>query len=131
MAESTKRFDWRPLLASTIGSTREPVREELLPKWESDRQDVLLALAEVDYRLNGHTKCSVCRAPVRAAMRTVCVNESGTTWEYGCLCRRCLEAEKAFCRRVTSYIAGAVFDEFVNRGELVARPQHAGNKVAA
>lgn len=131
MSEPVKEIDWTQLLASMSGSSQKAVSEELLPKRDSDRQEVLLALADIDHRLYGHGKCNVCRAPVRAVMRTVCVNEAGTTWEYRCLCRRCLEAEKAYCRKVTSYIAGVVFDEFVNREELVARPQTVNDTAAA
>ena len=102
-----------------------------MPKRESDRQEVLLAIAEIDHRLRGNVKCVGCGAPVRAVMRTVSVDDSGQTHEYECLCRRCLEAEKAYSRKVTSYVAGVVFDESVNRKEPVPRPQTASGKAAA
>lgn len=92
-----------------------------LPARQSERQELLLTIAEIGYRLYGHTKCSMCRAPVRAAMRSVGIDGQGRTFTYRCLCRRCLEGEKAYCRRLTSYVAGVIFDEYVNPRPLVAR----------
>lgn len=131
MDELNTGVDWRQILASTAGSSRAPLNEGQLPKKETERREVLLAVAEIDHRLRGNSKCGVCRAPVRAAMRTVGVDDSGKSWEYECLCRRCLEAEKAYCRKVTSYVAGVVFDESVNRKELVPRPRPVGDRAAA
>ncbi|HUR37430.1 MAG TPA: hypothetical protein VM009_06415 [Terriglobales bacterium] len=124
--EPLKGIDWKALLAASGA-----VLEGLLPKRETDRQEVLLALAEVDHRLRGNGRCEVCRAPVRAIMRTVSRDEAGQTREFGCLCRRCLEAEKAYSRQVTSYLSGVVFDDFVNKKDLVPRPQDANGKAAA
>ncbi|HUS18467.1 MAG TPA: hypothetical protein VMZ25_02355 [Terriglobales bacterium] len=128
--DAVRSFDWKHLLSVTTGSASDSIPAELLPKRETERQEVLLALAEINHRLRGNGKCHVCRAPVRAIMRTVGVDDAGRSWEYECLCRRCLEAEKAYCRKVTSYIAGVVFDEYENRKELVERVRPAG-KVAA
>ena len=130
MSDPTHPIDWNRLLGFTTGSSDQATPEELLPARQTDRQEVLLALADIDHRLHGNGRCSVCRAPVRAIMRTVGVDDAGQTWEYACLCRRCLEAEKAYCRKVTSYVAGAVFDEDVNRKELVVRPRPAGQAAA-
>ncbi len=133
MSEPLTRVDWRKLLAFTAAGSndsRTPVDEELLPKREGDRQEVLLAIAEIDHRLRGNCKCVGCGAPVRAVMRAVAVDDSGQTHEYECLCRRCLEAEKMYSRKVTSYVAGVVFDEYVNRKELVPRPQSASVQAA-
>lgn len=133
MLEPLTQVDWRKLLACTTaasGEARPPLEEGLLPKRESDRQEVLLAIAEIDHRLRGNVKCVGCNAPVRAVMRTVSVDESGQTHEYECLCRRCLEAEKAYSRKVTSYVAGVVFDETVNRKEVVRRPRSVNTKAA-
>lgn len=123
--------DWRQVLASTAGSLQAPLNEGQLPKTDSERKEVLLAVAEIAHRLRGNSKCDVCRAPVRAVMRTVGIDDAGRSYEYECLCRRCLEAEKAYCRKVTSYVSGVVFDESVNRKELVSRPRPVGDRAAA
>lgn len=122
-------FDWRRVIASA--GTTGVLDEALLPAKETDRKEVLLAFAEVDHRLYGNRKCDVCHAPVRAAMRTIGIDDHGHTWEYACLCRRCHEAERAFCRKVICSIGSVVFDEFVNQKELVARPAPEKKKVAA
>ncbi len=126
MSEPLKGVEWRKLLAFTcVGLTgaQPPLQEDLLPQREADRQEVLLAIAEIDHRLRGNRKCAGCGAPVRAVMRTVSIDDSGHLREYECLCRRCLEAEKVYSRTVTSYVAGVVFDEYLNRKDLVPRPQ--------
>jgi hypothetical protein len=128
-SDPVKGFDWKRVLGLTTGAG-DSFPRDLLPQRESERQEILLALADINHRLYGHGKCNVCRAPVRAIMRTVGVDDAGQTWEYECLCRRCLEAEKAHCRKVTSYIAGVVFDEYENRRELVQRVRPAGNVAA-
>lgn len=109
-------FDWR-LLAAFDGS----LTDADLPRNHEERRDALLAIAEVDYRLNGGHKCSICRAPVRAAMRSVGIDDRGRTYNYKCLCRRCLESEKGYCRKMTSYIAGLIFDEYENKKDLIER----------
>jgi hypothetical protein len=109
-------YDWR-LLAAFDGT----LTEDQLPANERERQEALLAIAEIDHRLNGGHRCSICRAPVRSAMKSVGVDDEGKRYVYQCLCRRCLEAERRYCRTVTSYIANIVFDEFVNRRDLVPR----------
>jgi hypothetical protein len=120
MSDPLQGFDWNALLAASGAAL-----DDLLPKRETDRQEVLLALAEVHHRLHGNGRCDVCRAPVRAIMRTITRDDAGQNRDFKCLCRRCLEAEKAYSRQVTSYLSGVVFDDFVNKKDLVPRPQHA------
>jgi hypothetical protein len=124
-------LDWRRILASAGSTSSGRLDESLLPKRETERREVLLAFAEIDHRLRGNSKCQVCRAPVRAEMRTIGTDDHGRIFEYDCLCRRCHEAEKAYCRKVTAYIGGVVFDDFLNSKELVARQLPATGKVAA
>jgi hypothetical protein len=116
------------LLAAYANST---LTEEMLPRNLEARQEALHALAEVEYRLHGTSKCSICRAPVRAAMKSVGVDDKGKRYIYQCLCRRCLEAEKAYCRTMTSYVAGMIFDEFLNKRELIERSAQAAIMAAA
>jgi len=59
---------------------------------------------------------------VRDAVSVVSIDDDGSTREYDCLCRRCLEAEKVFARRVEFYLDGALFEEFTRTKPAVARP---------
>ena len=68
------------------------------------------------------TKCTVCRAPVRDAVTVISADDDGTRHEYSCLCRRCLEAEKVFSRRVTLYAGELISQEFINTKPAIARP---------
>ncbi|MCU1308022.1 MAG: hypothetical protein JWN45_2717 [Acidobacteriaceae bacterium] len=66
-------------------------------------------------------KCSVCRTPVRDGMPVRSADDDGTEHRFNRLCRRCLEAEKVFARRVSFYVDGNK-EEFINEGEAVPRP---------
>jgi hypothetical protein len=55
-------------------------------------------------------------------MNVVSVDDDGSKHEYECLCRRCLEAEKVFARRVALYVDGAFSQEFINTKPAIARP---------
>lgn len=129
MVGRVTNWDW--LLTRAAGEVGQGrIDEAALPQRESERQEALLAIADIEFRLYGGGKCAVCRAPVRAVMKTVAVDDAGRRFEYDCLCRRCLEAERAYSRAVTSYIGGYVFDDFLNRKPLVERPA-AGRETAA
>jgi len=130
MVGRATNWDW--LLTRAAGETGQGrIDESALPQRESERQEALLAIADIEFRLYGGGKCSVCRAPVRAVMKTIAVDDDGHRFEYDCLCRRCLEAERAYARAVTSYVHGYVFDEYLNRKPLVERPPSGRGKAAA
>jgi hypothetical protein len=76
-------------------------------------------------------KCAECRAPVRDAVKVFSSDDDGSHREFECLCRRCLEAEKAFARRVALIADGTVVKEFVNTKPLVKRPARAKVPAAA
>ncbi|MCU1311200.1 MAG: hypothetical protein JWO20_2325 [Candidatus Angelobacter sp.] len=76
-------------------------------------------------------KCAGCRAPVRDAFRVISTDDDGSQREYACLCRRCLEAEKVFARRVELFVNGIPVKEFVNTNEAVPRPIPAKTPAAA
>ncbi|MCU1286415.1 MAG: hypothetical protein JWO13_2765 [Acidobacteriales bacterium] len=67
------------------------------------------------------SKCSVCRTPVRDGMPVSSVDADGVKHDFNRLCRRCLEAEKVFARKVFFYV-DAKKEEFINDGEMVPRP---------
>jgi hypothetical protein len=51
--------------------------------------------AELQFKLNGGTKCPVCRAHVRHIIPVRAEKADGTAKEFTCLCTRCFEAERA------------------------------------
>ncbi|HUQ50234.1 MAG TPA: hypothetical protein VM056_05920 [Terriglobales bacterium] len=120
----------RQVLECAYGTLSGQLTDALLPQRESERKEVIMRLAELDFKLRGGGKCACCNAPVRNFMRTVSENDRDTR-EFDCLCRRCLEAEKAFSRTVTVYFGGVVFESFVNKGALVQRGVPAKEAVAA
>lgn len=95
--------------------------DKALPQDPKERRNFLLNYLDHQYRLCGSRRCEECHATVRYTMRVVSIAADGETREFSVLCRRCIEAEKAFSKKVFVYAAGVVFEEFVNRKEPVAR----------
>lgn len=110
------------LFRRLLEALRAALSEDRLPTSIEDRQDALLAVADLEHRLGKSGKCETCGAPVRSIMSVVATDDAGNTFAYDCLCGRCREAEKAYSRRVTAYIAGLVYEDFTNAKELVPRP---------
>jgi len=77
---------------------------------ERQRQTLLNSYAELQYRLRGGGKCSVCRAPVRHVVPVKAERPDGRSLNYGCLCTRCLEAEKKLSTKVETGIGRAVLE---------------------
>lgn len=69
---------------------------------------LLYSFAELQFKLTGGGKCSMCRAHVRHVVPVISEREDGTTQTFDCLCTRCLEAEKVGARVVTLNIGDAV-----------------------
>lgn len=103
--------------------------ENALPQDAKERRNFLLNYLDHQYRLCGSRRCEECNTTVRYAMRVVSFAPDGDIREYAVLCRRCIEAEKAFSKRVVVYAAGVVFEEFVNLKPPVERPGQ--RKIAA
>ena len=64
-------------------------------------QNLLMARAELEYQLRGGSVCSMCETAVRHIIPVLVERHDGTRVQYRCLCRRCLEAEKAVSLMVT------------------------------
>ena len=96
--------------------------EKALPQDPKERKNFLLNYLDHQYRLCGSRRCEECRTTVRYSMRVVSIAHDGDLREYAVLCRRCIEAEKAYSKRVFVYAAGVVFEEFLNAGQPVERP---------
>ena len=71
-------------------------------------EKILNSYAELQYRLHGGGKCSVCRASVRHVIPVRVERHDGLVSDFHCLCTRCLEAEKKTSRRVSLTIGKSV-----------------------
>jgi hypothetical protein len=89
---------------------------------ECDR-DWLAWYAELRYQTCGGGKCSLCRTPVRHALKVRAERTDGSTRTYVCLCTRCLIAEEALSTRVLYLVAGRWTLSRQPR-ERTARPAH-------
>src|SRR5437764_1277718 len=57
--------------------------------------NLLSCYAELQYKLNGGSKCSICRSTVRHVVPVFVQRLDGHEDSYGCLCTRCFEGERA------------------------------------
>ncbi|MFL6299534.1 MAG: hypothetical protein ACJ71N_02865 [Terriglobales bacterium] len=64
-------------------------------------QMLMMARAELEYQLRGGSECSMCETAVRHLIPVLVERYDGTRVQHRCLCRRCLEAEKAVSMMVT------------------------------
>ena len=63
--------------------------------------------AELQFKLNGGSKCQVCRAHVRHVVPVHAEKEDGTAQDFSCLCTRCFEAERATSKAVSMKMGDA------------------------
>jgi hypothetical protein len=63
--------------------------------------------AELQFKLNGGSKCPVCRACVRHVVSVHVEKNDGATQDYHCLCTRCFEAERATSKCVSLKLGDA------------------------
>lgn len=70
-------------------------------------QNLLMARAELEYQLRGGSVCSMCETAVRHIIPVLVERYDGTRMQHRCLCRRCLEAEKAVSMMVTQRLGEA------------------------
>jgi hypothetical protein len=69
--------------------------------------DLLRCYAELQFRLNGGARCSMCRACVRHVIPVTVERVDGTTEAYDCLCTRCFEGERARNRKIIQQVGEA------------------------
>jgi len=92
------------------------------PGGQPDRRKVLFSYAELQYKLHGGGRCSMCRSAVRYVLPVRAEHNDGTIAEYVCLCTRCLEGEKAVSARITLTIGNNVVDYSPRRRDPGAAP---------
>lgn len=68
--------------------------------------------AELQFKLNGGTKCPVCRAHVRHVVPVHAEKADGSMVEFKCLCTRCFEAERATSKAVILKMGDATVTYF-------------------
>ena len=61
----------------------------------------LTSYAELQYKMRGGGRCSICNSPVRHVLPVIAEHENGSTAQYECLCTRCLEGEKGLSKKLT------------------------------
>ncbi|HEU5453683.1 MAG TPA: hypothetical protein VFU76_16920 [Terriglobales bacterium] len=86
----------RRILQQFLEAVAEPVERGI-----TRQEKLLLSFAELRFQMNGGGKCSLCRASVRHIIAVTAEHSDGTVKEHGCLCHRCLMAERAISERVT------------------------------
>jgi hypothetical protein len=64
------------------------------------RYQLMVSYAELQFRLHGGSRCSICHAHVRHVLPVSTEHQDGSRNEFSCLCLRCLQAEKAISRKV-------------------------------
>ena len=79
---------------------------------ENARALILLQCnAELQYRLNGGSRCALCTTTVRHVVPISVERKSGKVDQYACLCTRCYEGERARSRRIVMALGEARFEQ--------------------
>jgi hypothetical protein len=112
----------RPLPANILQEYLEALAEP------GDRPDqrqrkVLLSYAELQYRLHGGGRCSMCHSAVRHVLPVRVEHADGAIAEYGCLCTRCIEGEKAVATRITLTVGNTVLEYGRQHSDQASAPQ--------
>ena len=69
--------------------------------------DLLRCYAELQFRLNGGSRCSMCRATVRHVIPVTVERVDGRVDAYDCLCTRCFEGERARSEKIIQQVGDA------------------------
>jgi len=88
------------------------------------RRNLLLSYAELRYKVHGGSHCEVCNTPVRHVVPVFVERRNGQELNYGCLCTRCLEAEKAVSRKVVLKIGDAVVEHLGSAHDYKVESPH-------
>jgi len=69
--------------------------------------DLLRCYAELQFKLNGGSRCAMCRACVRHVIPVSVERMDGQVDAYDCLCTRCFEGERAQSRKIVQQVGEA------------------------
>ena len=81
------------------------------------QQKALASYAELQFRLHGGGRCSMCRASVRHVLPVKAEHSDGTIAEYRCLCTRCLDGERVISDRIALTVGNARLEYTTNPGK--------------
>jgi hypothetical protein len=68
--------------------------------------------AELQFKLNGGSKCPMCKAHVRHVVPVRAERPDGTVQEFECLCTRCFEGERAISKVITLHLGEAAVEQY-------------------
>jgi hypothetical protein len=71
---------------------------------------LISSYAELQYRLNGGSRCPVCHTHVRHVVPVFVVREDGREGRFPCLCQRCLQAEQATAKSVVMHLGDSKWE---------------------
>src|SRR4051812_18353089 len=98
----------RPIPAEFLQDYLQSIVDAQLFKVSNVRNwNLIQCYAELQFKLNGGTKCPICRAHVRHIVPTQVHKPDGSSKEYKCLCTRCFEAERATSKCITMHMGDA------------------------
>jgi hypothetical protein len=107
----------------------ETVEEAQSVKVSNSRHWMLIqCYAELQFRLNGGSKCPVCRSHVRHVVPVRSEHRDGTVDNFSCLCTRCFEAERAISNVVITHIGKAAVEHYPRKYDIVLDPGTIGTK---
>jgi hypothetical protein len=69
--------------------------------------DLLRCYAELQFRLHGNSRCSICNAAVRHRIPVQVERADGRVDAYECLCTRCYEGERGQCKKIVKQVGDA------------------------
>jgi hypothetical protein len=81
------------------------------------KRELLRSYAELQYRISGGGRCSVCNAHVRHALPITVQSHDDTLTRFECLCTRCFEGERVRRKRVSIH-AGEVMQHYDSEGKV-------------
>ena len=94
---------------------------------------LLKCYAELQYKLNGGSKCPVCRAHVRHVIPVTIERVDGKVDQFHCLCTRCFEGERAVSKVLTIQMGDARIDyrphQYGERVQRVESPQRTAHQM--
>jgi len=93
-------------------------------------QTLLMANAELQYRLYGGSRCTVCNASVRHVIPVTVERKDGHRDQYRCLCTRCFEGERAQSRKIILELGDAKWEQRPREVRKDAPAKHFNNLIS-
>jgi len=121
----------RPVPAEFLQDYLQAVVDAQLFKVSNLRNwNLIQCYAELQFKLNGGTKCPVCRAHVRHIVPVKSHKADGSVKEFTCLCTRCFEAERATSNTVTMHLGDAAVTYYPREYGAVSNHGKTANQIS-